>query len=272
MPRVKMRLLTCTAIGIRRPGTRWLRHRATILWAVMAACNSPTETWKSDEIVGTQPRQLITIGAPEVLRVVPDSAFLLFAVTAPDSTFHIAWRPTELLVETDRGYSETVLLPPHRCLLPQSTSSLGFPFNFTWWSCSAVGINTTVILSGSRLQVLERLVSGVRTHARAFLTQPGAQYQFRVPVGLEATEEAVARLATQPEVTDPFRVNFEPLCYISDVEPRPACEPWWLQARRWFTFGAARGDTLPVSVGGWVRASYTQADGARRITTFTFEE
>lgn len=125
---------------------RWLRSRELILLLALMGCDSVTGAPTSEPIIGTPPRQLVVAGPPEVLRIVPDSAFLLFAVTALDSTFHIEWRPTEILIETNRGYRETILLPPHRCLIPRpSLDDIGFPINFTWWSCT--GLASTPVSS-----------------------------------------------------------------------------------------------------------------------------
>lgn len=254
---------------MRRKSPQW---RELVLLVALTSCSSATEVPTLEPIIGTSPRQFVPISAPEILKPVPDSAFLLFAVTAPDSTYHLGWRPTEILVETDRGYRESILLPPHRCLIPRPIDGVGFPFNFTWWSCTGAGINTNIVLSNSRLKTIADLVSGRLIQRRNFLTQPGAHYRFRVPPGIEATGEAVARLTQLPEVEEAFRLNDEPLCYISDIVPPPPCDPWWLQVRLWFTFGAASGDTLPVGPQGWVRATYTQSDGVQRITTYRFDE
>ena len=193
-------------------------------------------------------------------------------MTAPDSTFHLNWEPTEILVETDRGYHQTVLLSPHRCLIPERGTGAGFPFNFTWWSCSGAGVNTNVVLTNSRLNAIAALVTGRLSLSRNFVTQPGAHYTFRVPQGFEATGEAVRRLSKLPEVDQAFRLNSEPQCYTSDIVPPPACEPWWLETRLWFSFGVARGDTVPVGSQGWLRATYTQSDGVQRETTYQFDQ
>lgn len=218
------------------------------------------------------PRLLMLTAGPEIrLDTLPDSSvYLLFLLTAPDSTFAINWWPTQLLVEADRGYQGTLLLTPSACLLPESAGT-GFPFTFTWWTCDIVGINTSVILSPNQLQQMEQAVSGQKLHMREFKTMPGALYDFRVPAGLTATAEAVRRLARFPGVSDAFRENAEPRCYISDIIPPPPCDPWWLYTRLPFTFSeVARGDSLPVTHGGWVRATYTQSDGTVLTMTFQF--
>jgi hypothetical protein len=236
------------------------------------ACGSGTGPDDREIINGEAPRPLMLKAGPEIWldTLLDSSVYLLFRVTAPDSTFAINWWPTQLIVETDRGYQDTLLLAPVACLLPES-SGTSFPFTFTWWACDIVGINTSVILSPDRLQQMEQAVSGQELYMREFKTMPGAYYAFRVPAGLTATAEAVRRLARFPGVSDAFRENAEPVCYISDIVPPPPCDPWWLATIRPFTFSdVARGDSLPVRHGGWVRATYTQSDGTILTTTFQF--
>jgi len=247
---------------------RTLRVVSTIL--CVASCNLSTEAQPQRPIEGSAPRQLVPVAGPEVLRLYPDSAFLLFAVTAPDSTFHVNWWPTSLLVETDRGFRETIPLPPHRCLIP-TAGGQPFPFGFTWWACDGVGLNSLTVLSAARIDQFASLVNGRLLRAIEFSTRPGGQYRFQVPVGLSATAEAGRRLAAEPEVLEAFRLNNEPLCVISDVVPPPPCEPWWLQTRRFFTFGPAGGDTIPVSPGGWVRVTYMQSDAVSRTAEYRFQ-
>jgi hypothetical protein len=91
-----------------------------------------------------------------------------------------------------------------------------------------VGINTSVILSPDRLQQMEQAVSGQELYMREFKTMPGAYYAFRVPAGLTTTAEAIRRLARFPGVSDAFRENAEPLCFISDIIPlRRAIRGGW---------------------------------------------
>jgi hypothetical protein len=238
----------------------------------LVACGSGTGPDDGEIIHGEMPRPLVLTTGPEIRldTLLDSSIYLLFRVTAPDSTFATSWWPTQLLVETDRGYQDTLVLTPSSCLLPES-SGTSFPFTFTWWTCDIVGINTSEILSSDQLHQMEQAVSGQKLHMREFKTMPGALYDFRVPAGLTATAEAVRRLARFSGVNDAFRENAEPLCFISDIIPPPPCDPWWLQTFRPFTFSdVAGGDSLPVRHGGWVRATYTQSDGTALTTTFQF--
>ncbi len=84
---------------------------------------------------------------------------LLFRVTVPDSVPHRDWLPTELVVQTDRGYNDTVLLIPFACLLT-APGTHEFPFNFEWLKCNVVGINTEVSLTAQQVHEVERAVSG----------------------------------------------------------------------------------------------------------------
>jgi hypothetical protein len=246
-----------------------LRH-ALLLAA--PACRSATDGGDAHiQLRGEPPRQLALATGPEILRHPdPDSAVLLFRVTAPDSTLHRNWWPTALQIETDRGYRADVLLAPYACLLP-SDDFPTFPLDFAWWSCDIVGVNTTAVWSKAEIAEAEQAVSGRKVEEYVFQTSPGAYYGFRVPVGLDATAEAVRRLARLPGVREAFRADNEPRCVLSDVIPPPPCDPWYLRARRAFTFAdPAGGDSLPVSPGGWVRATYEEPGGATRTATFRF--
>ena len=235
------------------------------------ACSTGDLLSSRGPIIGTPPEQLITTSEPEVFvdTTSDGHVYLLFRVTAPDSTFQLAWRPTNISIETDRGYQASVLLHPSACLEPAENGE-SFPFDFTWWSCNTVGINTNTVLTSARVAEIEDLVSASAVTTFVFKTMPGAQYLFEVPVGREATAEAVHRLTGLPEVTEAYPVDNDPVCVSSDIVPPPPCDPWWLIALKPFTYGPTPGDSVPVSHAGWVHVVYTQPDGVQRVSTYTF--
>lgn len=162
-------------------------------------------------------------------------------------------------------------LKPIHCLLEDGPGT-SFPLNFTWWTCDQVGINTITVLSPNRLREVVEVAGGDTVYTFRFQTRPGAQYAFRVGTGRAVTADAVRRLAELPEVEAAFRLNSEPLCVISDILPPPPCPPWHLATSRPYVFDrGARGDTIPIGRHGWVRATYTQPDGSRRITTMLLD-
>lgn len=236
----------------------------------LASCRSSTEPELGGRINGNSPRQITVVGDPVIRRHQhPDSAVVYIEVIAPDSTPHAEWWPTMLLVETDRGYRQEVILVPHACLRPQDIG-LGFPFNFEWLACDGIGINNNTLLSADHIKNIERLVNGKLSAQRNFLSQRGATYYFRVPVGPEAVAEAIRRVDRLSYMDEVYHLPHTPPCVLADVVPPPPCPPWLLGKKFYYSFGSAATDALPVSPNGWVRATYTEPNGTRKITQFSF--
>lgn len=222
------------------------------------------------------PRQFFLVEDPEIFLAErpnssPPETQLAFRVTVPDSTAHSGWWPTRLLVETDRGYREELLLSPFACLEPSERFD-EFPLNFEWLACNEIGINSTAVLSSEQIRQVEEMIDGWLDIHGEFQTQSGAWYFFFTgQVGRPAIREAIRRVEAldfiEGEVYHPTR---EPPCVTSDIVPPPPCPPWYLYTRRAFTLSEAAGDSIPVSDGGWIRATYTQPDGSKRVTTATF--
>ncbi len=262
------------------PRRRLLLAPVAALGLSVGTCRSATAPQLPG--VPTDPAQLPIVGAPEILRWTaplarpgesrPDSAIAV-RITAPDSSFALDWRPTELLLETSAGFHRTILLHPPACLVPNPASGMGFPFNFTWWVCDGVGINTSVVLTPERLREISAIAGGDTTWTVSFKTSPGGYYEFRVGVGKAVTEAAVRRLSALPEVTEASRILNDPLCVISDIVPHPPCDPWRLVARHPYVLDrTAGGDTIPLQRGGWVRATYALPDGSTRVTQVSVPE
>jgi hypothetical protein len=203
---------------------------------------------------------------------------VVFAVTTIDSTPHRGWWPTRLQVETDRGFTTELLLSPYACLDSITSTSgsrspgLGWPLSFDWWSCNQIGINNTTLLTMDQILQVEEVLPGRLMWLLPFKTMPGGQYRFRVGVGRAAIEQAIARAEALPFIDgEVYHPGAEPACVTSDVLPPPPCPPWWMLRYEYFTFSDTPGDSIPVSRGGWIRATYVQADGTRRVGVLEFQ-
>ena len=262
--------------------------RAVVAVLLAAACTS--ETTRPDETAtppaeqpGFPTRALRIDSGPVIRRAVPplqnaalppDTMGLQFLVYVPDSSAAINGWSTGLLIETDRGYRAVIALTPPSCLvrLPEPASGpLTFPHAFEWTECERVGVRTSVVLSAERLQALLTAAGDARlTTTWVFQTFPGAYYYVRVAPGVDAAERVRARLQGMPEVTQVDRLTAPPWCVASLDDTPPPCPPWTLTGYRFYSYGAAHGDTIPVSRGGWVRATYTLPDGSRRTREYRF--
>lgn len=233
------------------------------------ACGSAVGTQNLLPIQGTSPRQFPVSGDLQIQHHPdPDSAILIFSVTTIDSTPHIEWRPTTLRVESDLGYDSTVLAVPFTCLEPNN-SGLSFPFNFTWRSCNRIGVETDSVLSESQVADLKAIVTGRLVESHPFQTVPGAFSIFKVPVGREATAEAVRRAQGFAYVRNAFRISMDPECVRSDILPPPPCPPWFLFVRLPYSRQASPGDSIPVRSGGWVRARYIDVGGSQHVVEYS---
>ena len=234
---------------------------------LLAGCSSSTEPSGSEPIRASAPRQIAIVGDPVIERTESSNLSIVYlSVTAPDSTLHVRWWPTRLLVETDRGYRQDVLLIPDSCLEPQEIG-LRFPFTFEWFQCDGIGLVNKTVLTVETIDQIEQLVSGRLSDQQIFYARPGAVYYFRVPLGREAVAEAMRRLDGLADTEDVFHGTAAPLCVLTGDR---ACPPWSLSKRLNYSFGAASRGTLPVSRGGWIRATYTEASGARKVTQLDF--
>ena len=251
-----------------RTRTEW--RNAVALALFIGGCNSAVSSDSTGAIQPNPPRQFFLTNDPEIFRhSEPDSLQLIFRVTTPDSTPHLQWLPTRLSVETDQGYRTKLLLMPFACLVLEDERP-AYPFNFIWYTCDVIGINTRVLLSYENIRAIETVVTGDFVWSFAFQNMPGGQYWFSVPIGREATAEAVRRVSGFEFVDQAYRSLNEPWCVLSDEVPPPPCPPWYLAVAVAFSSSPASTDSLPVSSDGWVRVAYLQPDGTQRITTFRF--
>lgn len=236
--------------------------------ACNAACQSATDSVDLVPIQGTSPVQLRIDQDPQITRHPDlDSALLIVSVTGPDSSPHREWRPTAIRVSSDRGYDREFLAVPFACIDPND-SGLPFPFNFTWRSCNHVGVESRILLATHQLQQLENVMSGKLVATFVFRTIPGASYTFEVPPGSLATTEAARRAKLFDFVSTAHRVSRDPLCVRSDIVPPPPCPPWFLLVLVPFSYSSATTDSIPVRSGGWVRATYVDADGTQRMSEY----
>jgi hypothetical protein len=244
-----------------------------LLSAAVGACESPLDPRShSDPPEGT-PRQLYLSDGPRIT-VNAEDEWIAIVVTVPDSTPHRGWWPTLAEVETDRGFRETVQLVPFACLTPNhELARYGFPLNFDWWHCDAVGLNNSSLLTEQQIQEIEELIDGQLVLHYPFSTMPGGSYDFVITqVGRNAVRTAVdlvsalsylhwdppAPFADSPAV---FHPHAWPICYLDDRVPPPPCPPWTLRKVMAFSSSDDYGRRLPVSPGGWIRVAYTQPDG-----------
>ena len=164
------------------------------------------------------------------------------------------------------AFRQEVLLIPDSCLEPQEIG-LRFPFTFEWLQCDGIGLVNKTVLTVENIDQIEQLVSGRLLYQQFFQTRPGAVYYFRVPLGREAVAEAMRRLNGLADTEDVFNGTAAPLCVLTGDR---ACPPWSLSKRLNYSFGAASHGTLPVSRGGWIRATYTEPGGARKVSQLDF--
>jgi hypothetical protein len=203
----------------------------------------------------------------------PDSDLVALVLTTVDSTAHRGWWPTRLQVETDLGFSTELVVAPYVCIDSITSgprSNEGWPLNFDWWSCDRVGINNAAPLTTDQFLRAEEALPGRLMWLYPFKTIPGGQYEFRVEVGRAAIEQAIANAKALPFIDGQvYHPRHEPPCVISDIVPPPPCPPWVMLRHEYFTFSNTPGDSIPVSPGGWIRATYIQADGTRRVGVLT---
>jgi len=255
-------------------------------WALLAcdASTAPSSQPPILEAPDIETRQFQIVSGPSIARVTPpyqnaatppDTAGLRFQVQVADSTAAVHGWVSSILVETDRGYRARIPLVPPSCLVRRAAAgseTIAFPMNFEWRECERIGVRTSVLLDASRVQTMLAALGGnarvVTTYA--LQTMPGAYYFVRVTPALDAADRARPKLQSFPEVSSVDALDALPACVYRDVEPRPPCPPWTLEGHRFYSFGAAGGDTIPVSHGGWVRATYTQADGTMRTAEYRF--
>ncbi len=205
-----------------------------------------------------------------------DSLALVFIVTARDSTAHLNWWPTHLLVETDRGYREEILLHPWVCLEPsEDRKGEDYPLSYDWWSCNWVGVNNETVLVPNQIEEVEQEIGGrlIFEYELDSKSYQGAQYFFEVSVGRPSIQRAIDQISHFDYIQgDIYHPTKAPRCVLSDVIPPPPCPPWDLSTNLPISFEENPGDKIPVHVGGWVRATYTQPDGTKRSTTLTVPE
>ena len=205
---------------------------------------------------------------------VGDSPELVFVVTAPDSTAQLNWWSTSLLVETDREYREEIVLRPYRCIVPNGQPE-PYPLNYDWLACGQIGINNKALLTPEQVAEVERVAGG-----RLALVQElqygeyagGAQYFFETyAVGRPTLTRAIEQVRGLDFVRgEVYHPTAWPTCVLSDMIPPPPCPPWELSWALPMDYGDGEaGGEIPVRAGGWVRATYTEADGTVRTTTFT---
>jgi len=246
---------------------------------LVTVCRSPTGPEILHAIKPADAIQVAPTGDPWFTEV-KDSTVLLAKILVPDSTLHVLWLPSRLVVESSLGFRDTVTMVPFACLLPEQMAGLPFPDNFIWRSCDRVVLLTRVPLDSSRVGQLEALVSG-RVNERHVFSRPlpdpylgvQAQYSLYVPAGLAATAEAMRRLKLQPEAIAVDRGLAEPICRVSGDVPPPPCPPWHLQALLRYTFtGTSSLDSIPVEHGGWIKVTYPGSDGSQRSATYTLPQ
>lgn len=236
------------------------------------------------------PTQFCIEEKPEIQFVYnPDSPYIVvnepaleFQVAARDSTPHLNWLPTTLLVETDQGFSEEITLVPFACIISIDDSSREFPFNVAWWSCNKININNSEILSGSQIEEIEELINGRLNTRREFKTMPGEQYLFELhEIGRPVINQAIEKIKNlsyvQPIEGESEEQNVShapqyPLCWLDDRIPPPPCPPWHFFKVFRISLEGEKENHIPVQEGGWVKASYTLPDGTDKSTTFTIPE
>lgn len=247
---------------------RSLRAMGAVVGPAVLACWPTNGGPGSEPIQGTPPRPYVIAGGPTIARHPdPDTALLLFTLVARDSSPHRTWTPSVLHVESEQGYKRDVLLVPVSCLEPTSSSS-PFPFNFQWLSCHQIFVETSARLTQAQITQLEDLVTGRLVSTYVLQTVPGAVYNFTVPVGRSATDEAARRARQLAVVRSADRISQEPACVHSDQVPPPPCPSWFLFTLLPYSLVDSHGDTIPTRSGGWIRAYYTDPVGIQHTTEY----
>jgi hypothetical protein len=260
-----------------RTGRQWKVTRPIATGLFLSACQAATGLEDLNHIEHASPIQVVPVSDPS-FAAVPGSTMVFAKLLVADSALHVQWRPSRLIVESSTAYRDTVMMAPYTCLrLDSLNPGLPFPANFEWRDCDRVVWLTLVPLSDNRLLQIGDLISGT-VHERSVFANPlpepflgvRAKYTFLIPVGQEATAEALRRLAAQAESFGADRGLSTPTCVISDALPPPPCPPWHLQARLRYSFSTTPGrDSIPVQPGGWIRVTYPGADGSMRSATYS---
>jgi hypothetical protein len=254
------------------PPRRW--QAITIsLGLVTPGCNA-SGPQAFDPIVGNEPSQFSLVEEPEIQHHPnPDSLVVILSLRVADSTPHIQWVGTRVRIQSNAGMDTVLTAVPFACLQPED-GTLDFPLNFRWLSCSRIGAELDAT-SASYVNILEQATTGHVVETHPFLTQPGALLLIAVPVGQEATSEAVRRAQGLSYVRSAYRISLDPECVRSDVVPPPPCPPWSFVLRLPYAYGAVSPEQrypvplVPVRSGGWIRASYQDPTGATQMVEYT---
>ncbi len=279
MGTVHERPVHCHAHFGQRIGLDTFRQRCR--WLVIAVASAfaslgckGSEPLQFRPIEGTEPRQFDPVGAPEIRHHPdPDSLVLIASVTVADSIPHIQWTATRVRLQSDLGLDTLLTAVPFACLQPEAGSPT-FPFNFRWLACNRVGVELDAA-SSARVAVLEQAMTGRLMETHPFQARGGALLVFEVPIGRDATAEAVRRARGFDYVRDAYRISLDPECVRSDVVPRPPCPPWSFVLRIPYAYvgtspqGQDGGLVVPVRPGGWIRLDYRDPDGATHRAQYT---
>lgn len=237
------------------------------LAAVFAACRGATDPVKLPAITGNAALQFSLAGEPSIARSADtDSQLLIVTIPVTDSVAHVLWVPTLVSLSSDETPAREYSAVPFACLRPQQTP-LGFPYNFSWNSCNAVGVRTDRTPSPQELSQLASAASGVVVWRKDAASGPGMFLVLRVPTGESAVAEAARRASMFSFVIDATEISDDPICVRSDVVPPPECPPWHLALQVPFSHGMAGGDTIIVAPGGVVRLRYLDALGEEHFAS-----
>ncbi|MBD3617518.1 MAG: hypothetical protein HUJ22_13205 [Gracilimonas sp.] len=238
------------------------------------------------------PTQFCIEEKPEIQFVYnPDSPYIVvnepaleLQVVARDSTPHLNWLPTTLLVETDQGFSKEITLVPFACIVPIENSPEEFPFNVEWWSCNTININNGKVLTEEQIHKIETVTNAQLSVKYIFKSIEGGQYMFDLyEIGRPAIQQAIQNINQLPFIT-PIEdekeewgetvghANQFPRCWLSDIIPPPPCPPWSFFKRIRISLEGEKENHIPVQEGGWVKATYTLPDGTVKSTIFTIPE
>ena len=90
-----------------------------VLLLIAAACNSPTagRQYPFATIKDAQAVQVMADSGPRAVLIAANT--LLVTVYTEDSLLNILWRPSQIQVETSRGFVDTLRLIPPACLIPR---------------------------------------------------------------------------------------------------------------------------------------------------------
>lgn len=227
--------------------------------------------------------QIDLVHDPDSPNIITQEPALRFEVVYNDSTPHLNWLPTSLLVETDQGFSEEITLVPFACIVPIEDSPEEFPFDIEWWSCNTININNGEVLTKKQIQEIEELVNSRHTVEYIFKSFSGAQYMFDLnEIGPQVIENAVKIIRQLPfiEPIDENTYEWEtvshaakyPICWLDDTIPPPPCPPWLLFNEFRISLEGEKENHIPVQEGGWVKATYTLPDGTVKSTTYIIPE